>query len=166
MMVKFKYALPAALLAVAVLAVPAAMADMSEHGQCHEQHQDMTDRITRLHDALKLTAPQEEQWKPVAAIMADNAKTMQDMFKSHHGKAEDMNALEVLALHSEAAQAHAAGVKKLADAFGQLYPSLSPEQKTVADKFFHHGKHHDKHHGEQDGDHGHDHDHGHMGGMN
>ena len=147
-MVKFKYVVPALILAASFMAAPAVWAHEDE--QCSQMHQgdhgDVEKHIKRLHDDLKVTAAQEDNWKTVAQVMRDNAESMKDMYSGKHDNHDNLTAVDVLARHSTFAQAHAVGTKKFADVFTQFYADLSDSQKKAADKLFsHHGKDHDKH---------------------
>jgi periplasmic protein CpxP/Spy len=93
-------------------------------------------RIKSLHDALHITAAQEPQWQAVADVMRDNAKTIGTLIQARAAKAKAMNAVEDLHSYEAIADAHAAGVKKLAAAFETLYASLSDAQKKDADAVF------------------------------
>lgn len=153
-MVQFKRILPSALLAFSVLGAPLAMAEPAQAPAHHGQMQKMSeeDRLERhighLHDALKVTAQQEEQWKPVAQTMRDNEKSLRELAKAKRGKIETQTAVEDLAAYAEIAEAHAQSIKKLADVFGTFYAGLGDEQKKVADEFFRDHKHHsEKQHG-------------------
>ncbi len=149
-MIQVKTLLPTALVAFCVMGAPLVMADMpasnmpNHHGaaQKMDDEQMLERHIAHLHDALKVTPQQEEQWKPVAEIMRDNDKTMRDLVKEKRGKLDTQTAVEDLAAYSEIAQAHAVATKKLADVFSVFYVSLSDDQKKVADDFFREHKHH------------------------
>jgi protein CpxP len=149
-MVPFKKMLPPALLACTLIAAPFAMADTPpgpppghpgpmqpfDHAGMLEQH------IAHLHDALKVTPQQEEQWKPVAQTMRDNEKAMFDLMKEKHGKIESQTAVDDLNAYSDIAAAHAVAARKMADVFAVFYASLGDDQKKLADEFFREHKHH------------------------
>ena len=139
-MFHFKHIVPAALLAVSVFVAPMAMADEAKPAG-HYDHKDHGDwvkkHITHLHDALKITAQQEDQWKIVAQTFEENSKALEAQFKDHK---QPTNAPEALALRSSFAEAHAQAGKKFADVFTNFYPNLSDEQKKKADEIFIHQK--------------------------
>lgn len=112
----------------------------------HERN--VEDRIAYLHAQLKITPAQEPQWKAFADVMRGNGETMGQLFQQRKD-ATNVSALDDMKQYATIAQAHADGMKKLVDAFEPLYASLSPEQKKLADKTFHHpagGERH-RHHG-------------------
>lgn len=100
----------------------------------HERN--VEERIAYLHSQLKITPAQDTQWNTFADVMRSNAQTMGDLFKQRQ-EAGAQSALDDMKQYAAIAQAHADGMKKLVDAFGPLYDSLSPEQKKLADQTFH-----------------------------
>ena len=96
-------------------------------------------RIKDLHDRLKITPEQEEQWKNVAQVMRDNAKTMEELIKVRKARAKTVNAVDDLKSYAEITEAHAEGQKKFIPAFESLYNSMSDEQKKNADTIFRRG---------------------------
>lgn len=140
-MIKVKHLFTTALVAFSMLGAPLVMAQtpqgpaqhhkpMMDEGQRVEQH------IAHLHDALKVTAQQEDQWKPVAQTIRDNEKTVHEVVKEKRSKIDTQTAAEDLVAYSEIAEAHAVASRKLADVFGTFYASMSDDQKKVADNFF------------------------------
>jgi hypothetical protein len=118
-------------------------------------HEDRAElRIKDMHAKLKITTAEEDQWAKVAAVMRDNAKTMDTLTQARVDHAKDMTAVDDLKSYGEIAEAHAAGIKKLTPVFADLYASMSDAQKKEADTLFHHG----------DRKHGHKHGHGMMEG--
>jgi periplasmic protein CpxP/Spy len=93
-------------------------------------------RIKALHDELKITSAQEDQWKNVTQVMRDNANTMQALTKVRRERAKTMSALDDLKSYAEITEAHVDGLKKFIPAFEPLYNSMSDEQKKTADTVF------------------------------
>jgi hypothetical protein len=93
-------------------------------------------RIKSLHATLQITAAQEPLWQPVADAMRDDAKTVGALIEERESKEKTMTAADDLHAYSAIADAHAAGVKKLAAAFDPLYAALSDAQKKKADAAF------------------------------
>ncbi len=93
-------------------------------------------RIKALHDELKITPEQEEQWKQVAQIMRGNAETMAGLIKERAEKAKTTSAVDDLKSYAEITEAHADGLKKFIPAFETLYNSMSDAQKKSADALF------------------------------
>jgi Spy/CpxP family protein refolding chaperone len=94
------------------------------------------ERIKHLHDMLKITPAQEAQWTGVAQVMQDNAMSMESAIKDRETKGKDMSAVDDILSFQAVTEAHAAGLKKFADAFSPLYAAMSPEQQKNADTVF------------------------------
>jgi protein CpxP len=104
-------------------------------------------RIKELHEKLKITPAQEDQWNAVAQVMRENAQEMDALIKARKEKAGKMTAVEDLKDYSAFADARAAGVKKLVTVFDPLYAGMSDAQKKEADALFgHHGARRHHHH--------------------
>lgn len=117
-----------------------------------KHHEDRVEvRIKHMHDKLKITAAQEEQWGKVEQTMREDAKVMDQLTQARVDHAKDMTAIDDLKSYGEITAAHADGIKKFTPVFTALYDSMSDAQKKAADDLFRHGHH--KHHG--------DHKHGH-----
>lgn len=100
--------------------------------------EDVGTRVQRLHDQLGITPDQEVLWKPIAAAMQDNAKTIAAAMQARSAKAQTMNALDDIMTYEAIAAAHAAGLKDLAAAFAPLYSAMPPAQQRNADAVFGH----------------------------
>ena len=90
----------------------------------------------KLHDQLKITPAQEEQWGKVAQVMQENSATMQPLVQARKDKQKTMNAVEDLKSYGDITEAHAAGLKKFVAAFEPLYAAMSDDQKKTADSLF------------------------------
>jgi phage-related minor tail protein len=99
-------------------------------------------RIRQMHDQLHVTEAQAAQWDAVAQVMRDNAKATTDLIKEKQQSERTMSAIEDLRAYQQIAESHAAGVKKLADAFEAFYTAMPDDQKKVADQVFRNHKHH------------------------
>lgn len=97
--------------------------------------------ITELHDTLKITSVEEARWEAVAATMRANAKDMDNAIDKRAANSASATAIDDLNAYAEIAQAHASGVKKLANAFSGLYATMSDDQKKQADEVFSHRGH-------------------------
>jgi len=112
-----------------------------------DAHMDRAElRILSMHDKLKITSSQEEQWAKVSLTMRENAKTMDVLSQTRSEQAKDMNAVDDLKSYGEIAAAHADGIKQLTPVFATLYASMSDTQKAAADNLFRHGEHQRAHH--------------------
>lgn len=93
-------------------------------------------RISYLHQQLKITPAQETQWKAFADAMRADGETMAKLYEQRMKGMESETALDNMNQYVQLTQAHADGAKKLAAAFEPLYSSLSPQQKQLADSTF------------------------------
>ena len=93
-------------------------------------------RIKKLHDALKITDAQAEQWNNVAQVMRDNDQKMEALVSERRKNIATMNAVDDLKSYSAIAEAHAEDTKNFNAAFTALYASMSVDQKKAADDFF------------------------------
>ena len=111
-------------------------------------------RIKDMHDKLKITAAQEEQWAKVEQAMREDAKVMDALTQTRADHAKDMTAIDDLKSYGEITAAHADGIKKLTPLFAVLYDGMSDTQKKEADALFRHGDHeHGSHkHGQKKSD--------------
>ena len=141
-MISTKSFLSSAVLACALLASPVLAQNPPATAAHKGTMQSMDDEaklerhISHMHDALKVTAQQEDQWKPVAQVMRDNEKTMHELVKDKRSRLDSQSAPDDLNAYADIAAAHAAATRKLADAFSTFYASLGDDQKKVADEFF------------------------------
>jgi protein CpxP len=105
-----------------------------------DKHEDRAEaRVTTLHAKLKITPAQEEQWNKVAAVMKEDGERMDTLTQARTDHGKSMTAVDDLKSYEEIAQAHAVGIKKLSEAFGPLYASMSTAQKAEADNLFRNG---------------------------
>ena len=98
-------------------------------------------RIKDMHDKLKITAAQEEQWAKVELAMREDASVMDALTQIRADHAKDMTAIDDLKSYGDITAAHADGIKKLTPLFAVLYDSMSDTQKKEADALFRHGEH-------------------------
>lgn len=107
-------------------------------------------RIQKLHDKLKISADQEDQWRNVAQVMRDNEASFHALMSARHENAKTMSAIDDLQSYEQISEAHADGLKKLIPAFQELYDTFTDTQKKNADEVFgrfeghRDGKHHEK----------------------
>jgi len=95
------------------------------------------DRITSLHDSLKITAAEEANWKAVAVVMRANAAAMEKLVTNKGAKdPATLTAVDDLKNYETFAQAHVTGIKKLIKAFDTLYSAMPAAQKKIADDVF------------------------------
>lgn len=94
------------------------------------------DRIKSLHQQLKITSAQEDQWKAFADAMRNDGENMSQLYEQRMKNASTQSAIDNMQDYANLTQAHADGVKKILAAFEPLYNSFSPEQKKLADDTF------------------------------
>lgn len=118
------------------------------HEGKEEMQKHVEDRITSLHEKLKITAEQESAWADVAKAMRDSENDTIALIHERHMAAKPMTAVEDLESYAKITEVHANGLGKVASAFSDLYDTMSDEQKANADKVFggfeghEHGKDH------------------------
>ena len=92
-------------------------------------------RAHSLHDRLHITPAQQPQWDAFAAVMMDNARHVAALHAQVAQAAP--SAPDDLRQYARETQAHAEDVQRLIGPFEQLYGTMSPEQKVIADRTFH-----------------------------
>lgn len=93
-------------------------------------------RISELHTKLQITPEQEPKWKAVAKVMHANAEASRALVEEKRKDEANMTAVADLNAYADIAEAHAKHVRKLAKVFAELYDTMSPDQKKVADQVF------------------------------
>jgi len=120
-------------------AVPAKAASGAKDGRVEA-------RITDIHNKLKITAGEEDQWAKIAQIMRDNDNKMDELTDARMANEKNMNAIDDLKSYGDIVDEHADGIRRFTPAFAKLYADMSVSQKTEADKLFHHEGEHKGHH--------------------
>ncbi|WP_020174369.1 Spy/CpxP family protein refolding chaperone [Methyloferula stellata] len=117
---------------------PASKMMMMGHDRDHESSHELSPadraafldaRVAALHAGLTLTPDQEKLWPPVETALRGAAQTMADRRKIWHDEPRPADPVQFLKRVSEGALARGEALKKLADAAGPLYATLSDEQK-------------------------------------
>jgi protein CpxP len=105
-------------------------------------------RIAFLKTELKITPAQEAQWDQFAAVMRQNAQSLdQAIANARQHRDTAMNAADRIEMEAQFAKLRAENEARLANAFRPLYASLSPEQQQMANELMSHaGWHHGWHH--------------------
>ena len=93
-------------------------------------------RITELHNTLKITSAQQPVFDEFAAVMRANAQAMTASFQGRATQVASMNADQNMQSFAQMAQQHAQQLQTLSTSFSKLYASLSDEQKKRADDSF------------------------------
>jgi periplasmic protein CpxP/Spy len=120
------------------------------HGQARMMPGQLVDgRIAFLKAELKVTPAQDAQWQQLAAVMRQNAQSLDQAIanaRQHRGAA--VNAVERMEIRGEFAKVRAENQARLLTAFKPLYASFTPEQQQVANMLMtqHAGGHHGWHH--------------------
>src|SRR5215470_6836177 len=58
-------------------------------------------RIKELHEKLRITPAQEDQWKNVADVMRDNAQRLDDLVRTRTDQAQTMTAVQDVQTYGE-----------------------------------------------------------------
>jgi lysophospholipase L1-like esterase len=115
------------------------------------QHKEMKveERIKSLHAKLKITPPEENDWKAVAETMRENEAKIGQLIEARRQNPDNMTAVDDIESYRQITQAHADGLQKMASSFSTLYNDMPDAQKRNADQVFGHfegrGKHGMKH---------------------
>ena len=111
---------------------------MAARASTAEEHEDtINQRITTLHEELKITPAEETDWQAVAQTMRDNAAAMEKMASDKASQSQQgMTAVQDLQTYADFAQAHVAHLQKLTAAFSTLYNAMPDDQKKLADQVF------------------------------
>jgi hypothetical protein len=121
---------------------PAPAATASTTSAVPTKSESVEERITGLHDSLKITASQESDWKAVAGVMRANAATMEKLLTDKAAKdPATVTAVDDLKTYELFAQAHVTGLKKLITAFDTLYTAMPTAQRKIADQVFINARH-------------------------
>ena len=100
-------------------------------------HETVDQRITTLHESLKITPAEEADWKGVAKAMRANAAEMDKLMAEKSSKDQaSMTAVQDLQTYEKFAKAHVEGLKTLTSSFETLYKAMPAEQKKNADEVF------------------------------
>jgi hypothetical protein len=117
-------------------AAPAAPGPMMMQAAPKHEGNALETRITSLHEQLKITAEQEKKWQAVAKVMRSNAEASHTLVMEKRKDEANLTAVADLNAYADIAEAHAKHVRKLAKVFGELYDTMSADQKKVADDVF------------------------------
>ncbi|WP_158931863.1 Spy/CpxP family protein refolding chaperone [Acidisphaera sp. S103] len=99
-------------------------------------------RITRMHQQLKITSEQETAWNAFAQVMRTNVTSTDEAYKKRSESLATMTAPDNMTNFAQIEQARAQGVENLATSFQALYNTMSDDQKKAADAMFrHYGNH-------------------------
>ena len=110
---------------------PAAAGATETKGETVEQ------RITNLHNALKITPDEDSKWNAVAQAMRVNATNMDTLIATNRTTPpQNMTAVDDLKTYQKVAQAHVDGLKNLIASFETLYAAMPDTQKKIADDVF------------------------------
>ncbi len=94
------------------------------------------ERITALHQQLRVTPDQEALWSDLAQVMRANGQKLRDEVAERSTKRKSMTAVDDLHSYEMIADEHADGLKRLIPAFEALYAKMTPAQQKHADYVF------------------------------
>jgi hypothetical protein len=124
-------------LTAAYAANPETPAQQSVGEAAETQAETVEQRITNLHEELKIMPAEEAKWNNVAQAMRENAAAMERLAAARTTQApSSMTAVDDLKGYEKFAQAHVDGLKNLISSFETLYTSFSDDQKKTADEVF------------------------------
>ena len=106
-------------------------------------------RLAFLKTELKITPAQESQWQQFAAVMRQNAQSLdRSISTARQHRGDSTNAVERLEARAQFAKVRADNQARLVTAFKPLYANLSPEQQQMANELMaaHGGHHHEWRH--------------------
>src|ERR1700741_4780439 len=83
-----------------------AMSAASTTDKSARREERVEQRISYLHQQLKITPQQESQWNAFADVMRGNGQTMAKLFEERRAN-QDMSALDNMKQYADIAQAHA-----------------------------------------------------------
>jgi hypothetical protein len=132
----------AALLGAALLTGPIAAQAQPAHAAHHwadaaPRRESVEQRITSLHEALKITPDEETSWAAVAQTMRENESAMQKLIAERTAEApHTASAVDDLRTYERFTQAHVLGLKNLISSFETLYHAMPDTQKALADQVF------------------------------
>ena len=128
----------------------AAQNEQHHHGQARMMPGEFVEgRLAFLKTELKITPAQETQWQQFAAVMRQNAQSLdQSVANARQHRDTAMNAVERMEVRAQFAKVRAENQARLLTAFKPLYASLSPDQQQMANELMsgHGGWHHGWHH--------------------
>jgi periplasmic protein CpxP/Spy len=102
--------------------------------QSAEQRVEM--HIRQLHAQLQITPAEQPQWDQFAAIMRENARSMDHAFMQRAQQYPTMTAVENMRSYEQIATEHAADMQKLVPVFANLYNVMPAQQRRLADQVF------------------------------
>ncbi len=128
--------LTGALLATSVLAQTTTSPPPAATTEAAKPHPDVEKRIAQLSATLKITPAQTKAFDDFAQVMRDNADKLDALIQARRQTAPTLSAVDQMKSYEEQAQARADEMHRLVPAFSQLYDTLTPEQKKIADDDF------------------------------
>lgn len=93
-------------------------------------------RIAHLRAKLGITKAELPEWNAVAAVMRENAATMQRAWRKRSADVDHMTAPQILESYRHFARVHVAALDRLVPAFRHLYAVLTPAQRSRVDDMF------------------------------
>jgi len=115
------------------------------YGHSHDPVAAADKRLTRLKADLKITSAQEPAWNAYAEQVKQHAGEMQALHNQMRERASGntrQSAQERVERQAQFARQQGEYLKKLAGLTKELYATLTPEQKTLADQRLGGGGHH------------------------
>ena len=95
-------------------------------------------RITAMHEKLKITPAEQSDWDAFAEVMRSNMTSIDQAYQQRRASVSTMSAPENMRNFAQIEQERAQGIQKLAASFQTLYDVMSDDQKKTADSLFRH----------------------------
>jgi LTXXQ motif family protein len=93
-------------------------------------------RLTELHNTLRITGREQPAWNQFAETALGNARTLDQLYRQRAESLPTMNAVENLRSFGQIQSQQAANIQRALPAFENLYSQLSPAQRQTADQMF------------------------------
>lgn len=126
-----------ALVLAGLAPVPSALAqpppDAATSSAAHLAMDRVEKHIADLRLRLRITPAQQPQWDAFTGIMRQNAQHQEAL---HASGAAARSATDMLRAYAATLQGHAADMQRLVPAFDALYATMTPDQRTAADRVF------------------------------
>lgn len=93
-------------------------------------------RLTQLHQHLRITSAEQGAWDQFAEASMQNATRLDTAFRARAEEVPTMNAVQNMQTYADLDMQRAQDMQQLVPAFQKLYAALSPAQQKTADELF------------------------------
>jgi hypothetical protein len=113
---------------------PGASATGAAHSTPMQQREQQ--RLTQLHQHLRITPTEQSAWDQFAEASMQNATRLDTAFRARAEQVPTMNAIQNMQTFADLDMQRAQDMQQLVPAFQKLYAALSPAQQKTADQLF------------------------------